>query len=163
MIVEQTCSALREVSARLSVWIAAAKRICANHGLFSAVFPLTTMSRLELEQLALGPSRFASLVKEPIKDDRRSRTPNRTRTFYPKAQPDGENPHINSLRLLPGGRYLLTWTKLVGLFLWDLGLNACAPLPTLPLAHLPSKARFELAQATPTPDRQGVRIRCTAR
>ncbi|KAH6918146.1 hypothetical protein BKA70DRAFT_1088533 [Coprinopsis sp. MPI-PUGE-AT-0042] len=159
----KTCSTFREVSEHRGIWITAAKRVCADHGLFSGAFPFLTMSRLELEQLALGPTRFASIINEPIKEDLKGRPPARTRTFYPKVQPGGETLHIDSLRLLPGGRYLLTWTRSVGLFIWDLGFNASASLPMLPLARLSSKACFYLDQATPTPDRQGVRVRCIVR
>ncbi|KAH6918145.1 hypothetical protein BKA70DRAFT_9449 [Coprinopsis sp. MPI-PUGE-AT-0042] len=158
--IRKTCSALRNVSEQRFVWVEKATEVCSGHGLPLAFFRFPEMTRLDLEHLALAPSQFSDSVRAPIREDPKGRSPASTRTLYPRAQPGGDILHISSLRLLPGGRYLLTWTKTIGLFLWDLGCNASTPPSEVPLAHLPSKAYFYLDQATPAPDRCGIRIRC---
>ncbi|KAH6918115.1 hypothetical protein BKA70DRAFT_1554255 [Coprinopsis sp. MPI-PUGE-AT-0042] len=158
--IRKTCSALRNHSEQRCVWIEKATKVCSSHGLPLAFFSFPDMTRLDLEQLALAPAQFSDSVRAPIREDPKGRSPACTRTLHPRAQPGGDILHISSLRLLPGGRYLLTWTETIGMFLWDLGHDASHPPVEVPLAHLPSKARFDLDQATPTPDRCGVRIRC---
>lgn len=60
--VHQTCSILYNVAKQRFIWLALARKVCEQYGLFSASFPLERMSRAELQHLVLSPLKFEKLV-----------------------------------------------------------------------------------------------------
>jgi hypothetical protein len=118
------------------------------------------MSLGDLEHLALSPQRFSNMISD---NDWSTRAPAQTRIFIPRASRSEGTLPIDTIHLLPGGRYLVTGTDKKGLYLWDLGLNADVRPCFLPIAHVGVAGDFEVHGVVPTGDRAGVRIICSVK
>lgn len=141
---------------RRLIWLELARQICTDFGLLVTSFPFERMSSDELEHLALSPFRFDALL------DRfhgHALPPVHTQTFTPWF--NGGPIDLNTIYLIPGGRYLITRQQDTGIHLWDLGYNADTRPKLLPLAYLPLPPGFTLFPPVPTPCKQGVRMCCT--
>jgi hypothetical protein len=138
------------------IWLGLARQICKDFGLLATSFPFKKMSSSELEHLSLAPFRFDALL-----DRFHGRTlhPVHTQTFTPWF--NGGPIDLNTIYLIPGGRYLVTRQQDTGIHLWDLGYNADTRPKLLPLAYLSLPQGFTLFPPVPTPCRQGVRMCCT--
>ncbi|KAH6918155.1 hypothetical protein BKA70DRAFT_1416169 [Coprinopsis sp. MPI-PUGE-AT-0042] len=156
--IRMTCHALYELSQRPSIWMQAARNACWDNSLLSSSFPFEKMSMGDLEHLALSPHRFCKIISE---NHWATRAPVQTRIFIPRASRSEGTLPIDTVHLLPGGRYLVTGTDNKGLYLWDLGLNADVRPCFLPIAHAAVTADFGIHGVIPTEDRAGVRIVCS--
>ncbi|KAJ6514203.1 hypothetical protein C8R47DRAFT_1001492, partial [Mycena vitilis] len=110
-----------------SVWIDSLRRACIQHDIYTPSFPLTEMSLDELEHAATACGRFSSRLRHNFFEDC---------TVWPHyvqyLEPAGHE--FENLRLIPGGRFLLTSHKRT-IQLWDLGNHLCSP-KSLPITSL---------------------------
>ncbi|KAF7350112.1 F-box domain-containing protein [Mycena venus] len=120
--------ALRTVSKSLanttrerSMWIDALRCACTAHDVYCPSFPLTGMSIHELEHAATACRRFISRLRTNFFQGRIV-SPVSIRYLEPAVS--GEE--FEHLRMIPGGRYLLTVYRNT-VRLWDLGIGSNAP------------------------------------
>ncbi|KAH6905544.1 hypothetical protein BKA70DRAFT_1564956 [Coprinopsis sp. MPI-PUGE-AT-0042] len=151
----KTCKVLYKMTQRRFVWLQIAKRVCFELGLFEKSFPFDDMTTGDLEHLALSPSRVGNWVSN---NDERYQGPLQTRLFSPRPSRSEAVLEIHGLELVPGGRYLITYTVLKGVYLWDLGYNTMIAAKSIPLAHLPIPFDFAWWPICPTEDRKGIQI-----
>lgn len=103
---------LNEVSMEISTWISILKRSCSQqevHGVFPS---FETMARNQLEKAAMSPFLLRNLFRNP--EPSASVGPFKTREYRGA---------FWKVKLLPGGRYLLTFALPRLLQLWDLGFD----------------------------------------
>ena len=102
---------------REDIWKDSIKRACETYGLYEPSYPLLEMSLQDLKRAALAPFRVASLIQ---------RCPPGQKLLADSA-PTIVHEEINPrqppvIRLIPGGRFLLTVASPSSLQLWDLGV-----------------------------------------
>lgn len=66
-----------------------------------------------------------------------------------------ENPHFQGVCLVPGGRFLLTFSD-AGMCIWDLGYSSTTILSNCPIASAPNVN--DILSVVPTIDQLGLRI-----
>ncbi|EDR03696.1 uncharacterized protein LACBIDRAFT_306800 [Laccaria bicolor S238N-H82] len=135
-----------------TVWLTALHRVCEDHALFEPSFPTKNMSTKELEYAALSPARVSARMKKGL---------NETKIAPWKDQPFrallSENLNRVTLRVIPGGRYLLTGSIGVGVSLWDLGTNPTSEMPKVPMATTIVR-NIGLIDTSPTSDGLGILV-----
>lgn len=135
-----------------TVWLTALHRVCEDHALFEPSFPTKNMSTKELEYVALSPARVSARMKKGL---------NETKIAPWKDQPFraslSENLNRVTLRVIPGGRYLLTGSIGVGVSLWDLGTNPTSEMPKVPMATTIVR-NIGLIDTSPTSDGLGILV-----
>ncbi|KAJ7440153.1 hypothetical protein FB451DRAFT_1415324 [Mycena latifolia] len=144
-----------------TVWMDALRRVCAAYEVSIWTYPIENMSLADLEHAATSPARFIAQLTKP-------RTTNDlipaflTRIFHPrlrKASPaDPVLGQISLMRLIPGGRYLVTSTDTARIYLWDLGYSPAAvlnPYPLMSMVLLEAPAELLIQ---PTKDHKGFRL-----
>jgi hypothetical protein len=110
----------------------AVRNVSIAQGAFLPSFPLEQMSLDDLEHAALSPRRLRARFQ---KADRT--TPFLTRLFTPHLQGADLGPNsIFTVKLVPGGRFLLTSNRKGELHLWDIGYNAAGHMKIFPIATL---------------------------
>ncbi|KAF8802291.1 hypothetical protein BYT27DRAFT_7173508 [Phlegmacium glaucopus] len=155
----QACHSLYIASLERTVWKDALHRICVENTLFEPSFPIASMSLLELERASMGPRRWIarSSSKERTLDGvlphlamRRLILPTIDGLFV------GDPESLESVYLVPGGRYLFSFSK-NWMGLWDLG----SPYSSGKEPHVIATASvvfFGLYLVHSTPDGLGLRI-----
>ncbi|KAJ7308668.1 hypothetical protein DFH08DRAFT_1088372 [Mycena albidolilacea] len=104
-----------------SVWIGLLRDLCIQHDIYTPSFSLPEMSLEELEHAATAPRRFSSHLRSEFAQGGLV-GPSSVRCLDPL--PTGEE--FEHMRLLPGGRFLLTSHK-TRINLWDLGNHVSGP------------------------------------
>ncbi|KAF8064034.1 hypothetical protein FPV67DRAFT_1628954 [Lyophyllum atratum] len=132
----QTCRYLYDATHQRTVWKSAFHRVCASHGLFKPSFPVEEMSTKALENAALGPRRFSSMLINKSLDSLPN--PHTTRIVESRFAMPEEFGYFQTFEFIPGGRYLIT-TCDHAILLWDLGanINAQRTIRPNPIASLP--------------------------
>ena len=110
------------------------------------------MSNLELERAAMAPRRWIELYGERHSNDFSELHPQTTRIIEDHAL-------VNSLFIVPGGRYLVTAGK--GIVVWDLGYVSTVDCKLVASAGKEDDFAFCMVQATP--DGKGLVILSTFR
>jgi hypothetical protein len=139
--------------------MAAAHQVCAEHHVFG--YRIEHMAALDLEHLATAPYRFSARLHtefglEPLK-------PMLTQTIRLSLPHDPNVPNrLYYLKLVPGGRFVLTCTENNILQLWDLGSPNASP-SSLPLATTEVDDQFEVSEILiqPTPNQSGILVLVT--
>lgn len=108
------------------------------------------MSLLELEHAALSPRRFVKCIKQHQSSDPALPYQNRILPLRKRTDPSFTYP-VNSLFLVPGGRFLFTSHPISGIALWDLGYNANLPVRPFPIATLDAP-QLEIENIAPSAD-----------
>ncbi|KAF8064036.1 hypothetical protein FPV67DRAFT_199187 [Lyophyllum atratum] len=131
----QTCKYLYDATHQRAVWKNALHRVCASHGLFMPSFPMERMSNEELENAALGPRRFSSMLMSRSPDSLLK--PHTTRVIESRFALGEEPGDFKTFEFIPGGRYLITRCD-YAILLWDLGPNITVKgaLPPNPIASI---------------------------
>lgn len=101
------------------------------------IFPMESMSLLQLEHIATSPVRFATGVLKALENDE---TPNpvaiRILKLSSSSHPTLPFGSFKMLGLSSGGRFLLTLTDMKMLQIWDLGYSANMLIGCQPLASM---------------------------
>jgi hypothetical protein len=113
------------------------------------------MSVRELEHLATSPSR---IERQASKSNETFWDPSIQWSFVPQCPEDGLTLAIHGLELVPGGKYLVTFTKFKGIYLWDLGYNAAIPFKAIPVAHVAIKTDFSWWPICLTENGRGIEV-----
>lgn len=142
-----------------TVWLDALRRVCTAHEVSVLTYPMENMSLRDLEHAATSPARFiAQISKEWAEGDVIPAF--HTRLFQPRLPKSvpGNLGETALMRLVPGGRYLVTATDLARISVWDLGWRPAEVLNPYPLVSiiLPSPASQLLVQ--PAKDQRGFRL-----
>ena len=127
-------------------------QVCIDNTIFLPTFPIPDMSNLELERAAMAPRRWIELCGEQHFNDFSELHPRTTRIIKDHAL-------VNSLFIVPGGRYLVTAGK--GIFVWDLGYVSTVDCKLVASAGKEDDFAFCMVQATP--DGKGLVILSTFR
>jgi hypothetical protein len=128
------------VSRERTVWITVARQVCADNHVFGCTYQFENMAMLDLEHVATAPQRFATRLRKEF--GREPLEPVLTRSIHSSLSPyvhlSGiENSNYSGfvcMKLIPGGRFLVTHTQNNILQLWDLGFAPDARLNPQPLA-----------------------------
>ncbi|KAJ7739975.1 hypothetical protein DFH07DRAFT_839507 [Mycena maculata] len=144
-----------------TVWISALRRVCALHEVPMCTYPVENMSLAEFEHAATSPARFlAQIFKNRATDDlipafsTRLFKPRLPR-FSPGPAPLGE---VSLIRLIPGGRYLVTSSDANRICVWDLGYSPAAIVDPYPLASTVAAGLPRELLIQPTKDHRGLRL-----
>ncbi|KAJ7689473.1 hypothetical protein B0H17DRAFT_1066715 [Mycena rosella] len=145
-----------------TVWMDALRRVCAAHEVSILTYPMENMSLADLEHAATSPARFiAQISKDRAADDLIPAFS--TRLFEPRL-PKSSSPtepllgNVSMMRLIPGGRYLVTSSDTAHVCVWDLGYSPAAVINPYPFVStvLPEEPTDLLIQ--PTTDHNGFRF-----
>lgn len=120
----QCCKKLHQVSNERIVWINALRNVCSQHGVSPVTFPVDQMTLLELEAAATSHYRFNSRLWNGLTDDEEVLEPEAIRVLAlsPRSHPSiASVGNFTNVKLIPGGRFLLTATDVGLIQLWDLG------------------------------------------
>lgn len=122
---------------------------------------MENMSVVELEHAATSPARFlAQVSKDRATDDLIPAFS--TRLFQPrlpKLSPDpGALGEVSLMRLIPGGRYLVTSSDMARISVWDLGYGPAAILNPYPLVSTVLTVSPTDLLIQPTEDLKGFRL-----
>ncbi|KAJ7108610.1 hypothetical protein C8R44DRAFT_803195 [Mycena epipterygia] len=142
-----------------TVWLGALRRVCAAHDVSILTYPIEKMTLAALEHAATSPARFlAQMSKNRATDDQVPAFS--TRLFQPrlpKSSP-GDLGEVRLIRLIPGGRYLVTSSSGARISVWDIGYSPAAVLnPYSVVSTVLAEAPTELL-IQPTKNRKGFRI-----
>ena len=152
----QTCKVLELATRKRTVWLAVLHRVCLDNALFLPSFPILDMSDLELERAAMAPHRWIELCgtfqKQNSNDFSEILRPRTSRVIRHM---------INSLFIVPGGRYLVTAGS--GLFVWDLGYNSTVDCKLVASVGEGDDSDYEFCMVQRTPDGEGLVILTTYR
>ena len=126
----QTCRLLYHASRHRTVWTQAFHRSCYKNGVLEANYPMLVqdMTLSDLQRAALLPSRFISLYRKAAMAPDGQLKPKLKRLLRPAgALIDEEYRPIRIVFVIPGGRFLLTFTtesqtslSLSALCIWDI-------------------------------------------
>lgn len=137
--------------------MAALERVCDQHGIFKPTYPMEKMTLAELEHAASGPHRFVKWMKT-FPSSTTEALPSRKQVFHFRKRensagvPDQvHEPEI--LRLVPGGRYLVTAGSC--LCLWDLGYSSNVTAKPFPLATLEAPHGYFIPHLETIPSSDG--------
>ncbi|KAF9051959.1 hypothetical protein BJ165DRAFT_1452036 [Panaeolus papilionaceus] len=126
LLLGQTCTALRSVTQKRSVWIACLQRSSARNMIFPGTFP--NYGDMDLERLkdaASGSSRVLAMLRGgspanlPDRDPPLCKFKKQHIIRQPKVEGDQDNqeyPGFTKLCLIPGGRFCITYTRTEILF-----------------------------------------------
>ena len=132
------------------VWVAALQRVCLDNALFLPSFPIPDMNDLELERAAMAPRRWIDLCTS--RAFRKQRSNDFTKMLHTRTRIIKET--VNSLFIVPGGRYMVTSGK--DLSLWDLGYVSTVECKLV--ASFGQEGHFSLREVQPTSDGKGLVI-----
>ncbi|KAI5899275.1 uncharacterized protein SCHCODRAFT_02604683 [Schizophyllum commune H4-8] len=135
----QTSRRLKGPSLNRAVWMHALRVVVADNGVHPLTFPIDKMSTADLESAASCPQkltrillRFGQSFLAPVPHPE----PVHRRAFYIKQE--GDKPVVRSIRLLPGGRYLVV-ERLETVLIMDLGWRTEAVIRRSPIYILHKK------------------------
>ncbi|KDQ49308.1 hypothetical protein JAAARDRAFT_200949 [Jaapia argillacea MUCL 33604] len=95
------------------------------------------MSLTQLEYLAIAPHRFISLIRKSLNNGHKKMIPISTRLLNLDSPSGLPPPRLTTLRLLPGGRFLLTGSQhSYTVDIWDLGCTPSALIPAFAIASV---------------------------
>lgn len=129
-----TTKKLVDLTFSRSVWLTALRTVIDDNGLFPPTFPLHKMSIEELENAALGPQKFSRLIRQPPSGDFVGLEAVSRRSVLVR-DPNDPTAEVESIRLLPGGRFLIVETNAAVLFM-DLGWRVDGLLSSRPFYRL---------------------------
>ncbi|KAF5338976.1 hypothetical protein D9611_008800 [Ephemerocybe angulata] len=113
------CKTLHQIFASRKLWVYVLLSVCHQHSLFLPSYPIGDMALDELQRAALGPYRWARLIRR--KGKRSVQRNASIRVLKPLKKSAHVLESADHLQfLVPGGRFLLT-ARWKSLFLWDLG------------------------------------------
>lgn len=115
------------------------------------------MTSSALEFAASTPFRFSEFLKRQSYNHRFPVQPMVTRILTPRKLPDSPF-HIITLKLIPGGRFLLTYTTDHMLSLWDLGFNPDTMIKPFPVASAKLSPALADFLVQPTSDGLGIHV-----
>ncbi|KAJ7193547.1 hypothetical protein GGX14DRAFT_588511, partial [Mycena pura] len=110
------------ITCERSVWIGSLRQACVLHDVYHPSFPMEAMSLNELEHAATAYRRFSRRLRHEF-SQRSSVAPHSLRLL----EPSGPGEEFDNLRLVPGGRFLLSSNRSM-LRLWDVGTGLAAPV-----------------------------------
>ncbi|KAF6757428.1 hypothetical protein DFP72DRAFT_891124 [Ephemerocybe angulata] len=114
------CKTLHQIFASRKLWVYVLLSVCHQHSLFLPSYPIGDMALDELQRAALGPYRWARLIRR--KGKRCVQRNASIRVLKPLKESGHVLESADHLQfLVPGGRFLLT-ARWKSLFLWDLGV-----------------------------------------
>ena len=145
---------MAEATSLRAVWVNALITMCFNNRAITHSYSVSKMSLLELEYAAMGPERWVATVARAHSQKLIFLPPYKIQTFRP---PGYLSSLCSKIYLIPGGRYLLTLCRGVGIAIWDL-LNT-SKSPTEPLATISGPCQYFIA--SPTSDGLGIRVAVT--
>lgn len=148
IVLRKSCRKLHAVTQRRTVWLNAVRRMCRRHGVFAPSFPLEDMSVTELEHASLCPSRLSSLIHNDIHLQSFI-----TRILEPRCTSVVTNLGFTEPFLIPGGRFLVVYSSINGISLWDLGIHGGKVPRSTPIAAIPD---VMLLCCGPTQDGLGI-------
>ncbi|KAJ7167449.1 hypothetical protein C8R43DRAFT_175816 [Mycena crocata] len=154
----RTSKTMASATRHRTVWMNALRRVCAAHEVSMLTYPLEKMTLADLEHAATSPGRFiAQISKDRATDDLIPAFS--TRLF----EPPSDFGEVCQMRIIPGGRYLVTSSSTARLCVWDLGYGPAAVINPCPLASigLPSAGVDELPTELliqPTQNNHGFRL-----
>ena len=118
-------------------------------------FPLEEMSQRAIEHAATSPSRFVNLFMK--KDVRLPVHPFATRLLTSRSRGGRDDGALDSFRLVPGGRFLISCSVKGVIHLWDLGYTSEAMIKPFPIASMTSFGA-QILTIQPTVDHVGIRM-----
>ncbi|KDQ58303.1 hypothetical protein JAAARDRAFT_664121 [Jaapia argillacea MUCL 33604] len=149
----QCCKSISMSTRERTLWMTLLRRRLSRNGVLLSTFPMAELSLALLEHFVTLPERFLARIKSRIDRGYSTWQPDATRIL------ERHHPHISkwdpamlgsfeSLKLLPGGRFMVTATNNSIIELWDLGYNPSSILPHQPLAYLRVQERLVLTDST---------------
>ncbi|KAH6918170.1 hypothetical protein BKA70DRAFT_1246446 [Coprinopsis sp. MPI-PUGE-AT-0042] len=151
----KTCQVLYDFSQRRFLWLDAAKTTCADYGLLTQSFPFENMSDMDLEHLALSPTRFEAKILRQATTGRPTLQPFQRRIIATSLDNQVVS-SVDTVHLLPGGRYLLICLSGKGIYVWDLGYNVNVTPKAKPAIFIENSD--DLVFHAAWPDARGFRI-----
>ncbi|KAJ7701213.1 hypothetical protein B0H17DRAFT_924738 [Mycena rosella] len=115
LALRKVSKSIADVTRERSVWIGALRRVSTQYDIYGPSFPLTEMSIEDLEHAATASRRFTSRIRGEFLQHRP--VPPLSIQYL---EPASFGEDFDHLRLVPGGRFLLTMFRCT-LRLWDLG------------------------------------------
>lgn len=133
----KTCQALANGTKTRAIWTTAVRQMCTRNMVFLASYDLDAMPLEMLEHTATAPARTMRLLRRhsAIDSSQLPQLSPMTKQLLSLRLPGVSLPdddHIQAIRLVPGGRFLLALSTL-HFHIWDLGQNAYSALKPLPL------------------------------
>jgi hypothetical protein len=143
-----------------TVWITAARQVSADSHVFGCTYRFENMATLDLEHVATAPYRFSTRLRNEFGEE--PFEPVSTRSICHRDSSQGSRLFF-CMKLVPGGRFLLTYTLKHILQLWDFGLTPNASLGPLPLATITTNTAERLSilivmHVQPTSDQSGILV-----
>ncbi|KAI5831346.1 hypothetical protein K523DRAFT_237678 [Schizophyllum commune Tattone D] len=136
----QTSRRMKGPSLNRAVWMHALRVVVADNNVHPLTFPIEKMSTAELENAASCPQKLTRILLRagqsflaPVPQPE----PVHRRAFYIKQE--GDKPAVRSIRLLPGGRFLVV-ERLESVLIMDLGWRTEAVIRRSPIYILRKKA-----------------------
>ncbi|KDQ52066.1 hypothetical protein JAAARDRAFT_489185 [Jaapia argillacea MUCL 33604] len=121
---------LQSASHARILWIRLFRELLATHNILPSTFPIETSNQKMLEHISTSPHRFLARLRRGVLEDAGAKLePLSTRSLT-----TGRSRHrilhkFTALKLVPGGRFVVTATQLGLVELWDLGLDSSASFP----------------------------------
>ncbi|KAJ6627918.1 hypothetical protein B0H10DRAFT_317131 [Mycena sp. CBHHK59/15] len=165
MTLRQCCKSLSAATKQRTVWLDALRHVCAAHEVSLLTYPMGKMSLADLEHAATSPARFLLQLSKKREDpsdedDLVYVPPFSTRLFQPRLprSSTAQLGEASTMRLVPGGRYLITASNTALVSIWDLGYSPASVFNPYPLVStsVPQQPTQLLIQ--PTQDRRGFRL-----
>ncbi|KDQ50221.1 hypothetical protein JAAARDRAFT_112616, partial [Jaapia argillacea MUCL 33604] len=128
------CRSLHEASVQRVVWMDAVRRIHCRSTWSVSSFPTDKMSLVELQHVATSARRFMSRIRRSLNAGHELMPPIATRLLNLNVLSlDPLDARRDMLRLVPGGRFLITAKAKSMVELWDLGYTPTTLIPLYPL------------------------------
>ncbi|KAF8156985.1 hypothetical protein B0H34DRAFT_480094 [Crassisporium funariophilum] len=156
LLLRRVCKSLADSTSHRSIWRAALERVCYQNDVYFPSFPVSDMSRIELEYASMAPKRWAGLFSA---SQERTLPAARSRRWTTFADGSREGLIVHKIYLIPGGRFLVTLIK-DELAIWDLGHAFKSLLPS-PLVAQPiavTKTSSTYFVCHPSPNEKDFRI-----
>ncbi|KDQ50218.1 hypothetical protein JAAARDRAFT_106977, partial [Jaapia argillacea MUCL 33604] len=131
------CRSLHEASVQRIVWTDAVRRIPCRSTWSLSSFQTDKMTLVELQHVATSACRFMSHIRRSLSAGHKLMPPIATRLLnldVPWLDPSDIGRDM--LRLVPGGRFLITTKAKSVVELWDLGYTPTTLIPLYPLATM---------------------------
>lgn len=135
------------VTSQRIIWVDLLRRVCSDNSVFRPTFPIDQMCVTDLERAVFAPTRWLDHV---MRNNMKARGCC-ARTITPS-----ENPYFQGVYLVPGGRFLITFSE-ADLCVWDLGYSSSTILKNTPIASA-SHIFNDIFAVVPTADGLGLRI-----
>ncbi|KDQ52183.1 hypothetical protein JAAARDRAFT_210734 [Jaapia argillacea MUCL 33604] len=117
---------ISSVTRSRAVWIRSVLQMCSKYGIMPSMFLVGSMGLPLLEHIASSPIRFVTRLRRGLQErltlvhefsERRILSP------LPLSSSDRNTGGLAALRLVPGGRFMVTATRDGSIELWDLGYD----------------------------------------